>query len=134
MDKSGTFVATSCTDKTLCVYDFNSEELLATMFGHSELVTGLRFTNDSKYLISASGDGCIFVWRMPTDMIKHANSNKKKIQSERYLKKIIINMDTHVVCYNKSYYILFYHYVMPPISVLNQILPIHISKSGQMVT
>lgn len=84
MDRSGTFVATSCTDKTLCVYDFNSEELLATMFGHSELVTGLRFTNDSKYLISASGDGCIFVWRMPTDMIKHANSNKKKIRTERY--------------------------------------------------
>jgi len=49
------------------------------MYGHSELVTGLRFTNDSKHLISASGDGCIFVWRMPSDMVKHANSNKKQI-------------------------------------------------------
>lgn len=56
------------------------------MYGHSELVTGLRFTNDSKHLISASGDGCIFVWRMPSDMVKHANTNKKqKIIIERYL-------------------------------------------------
>ncbi|KAE9544023.1 hypothetical protein AGLY_001712 [Aphis glycines] len=79
LDRSGSFIATSCTDKTLCVYDFVAGECLATMYGHSELVTGLRFTNDSKHLISASGDGCIFVWRMPSDMIKHANSHKKQI-------------------------------------------------------
>lgn len=86
LDRSGSFVATSCTDKTLCVYDYITGECLATMYGHSELVTGLRFTNDSKHLISASGDGCIFVWRMPSDMVKHANSNKKqKPRTERYL-------------------------------------------------
>lgn len=79
LDRSGSFIATSCTDKTLCVYDYVAGECLATMYGHSELVTGLRFTNDSKHLISASGDGCIFVWRMPSDMVKHANSNKKQI-------------------------------------------------------
>ena len=28
---------------------------MATMFGHSELVTGLKFTNDCKQLISVSG-------------------------------------------------------------------------------
>lgn len=42
---------------------------MATMFGHSELVTGLRFTNDSRRLVSASGDGCIFVWKVPHDMV-----------------------------------------------------------------
>lgn len=57
LDNSGLFAATSCTDKNLCVYDFSSGECVATMFGHSELVTGLRFTNDCKYLISVSGDG-----------------------------------------------------------------------------
>ncbi|VVC42307.1 Hypothetical protein CINCED_3A022545 [Cinara cedri] len=100
LDRSGTFVATSCTDKTLCVYDFNSEELLATMFGHSELVTGLRFTNDSKYLISASGDGCIFVWRMPTDMIKHANINKKKIRTERTVP--VANVENETLSYGQK--------------------------------
>ena len=49
------FLATSCTDKTISIYDFHSGECMATMFGHSELVTGLKFTNDCKQLISVSG-------------------------------------------------------------------------------
>ncbi|XP_046980960.1 mitogen-activated protein kinase-binding protein 1 isoform X1 [Schistocerca americana] len=69
LDTSGIYAATSCTDKTLCVYDYYSGECMATMFGHSELVTGLRFTADCRRLVSASGDGCIFVWRLPHDMV-----------------------------------------------------------------
>jgi len=69
LDSSGIYSATSCTDKTLCVYDYYSGECMATMFGHSELVTGLRFTNDCRRLVSASGDGCIFVWKVPHDMV-----------------------------------------------------------------
>lgn len=68
-DASGIYVATSCTDKTLCVYDYYSGECMATMLGHSELVTGLRFSPDCRNLVSASGDGCIFVWRVPRDMV-----------------------------------------------------------------
>jgi len=68
LDRSGVYLATSCTDKTLAIYDFHSGECMATMFGHSELVTGLKFTNDCKHLISVSGDGCIFVWRLPQEM------------------------------------------------------------------
>ncbi|XP_067624315.1 mitogen-activated protein kinase-binding protein 1 isoform X2 [Eurosta solidaginis] len=69
LDPSGIYVATSCTDKTLAVYDYYSTECMARMYGHSELVTGLKFTNDCRHLISASGDGCIFVWQVPHDMI-----------------------------------------------------------------
>ncbi|XP_037079636.1 mitogen-activated protein kinase-binding protein 1-like [Pollicipes pollicipes] len=68
MDQSGIYVATSCTDKTLYVYDYYSGDCMASMFGHSELVTGLRFTDDCKHLITVSGDGCVFVWRVPHDM------------------------------------------------------------------
>lgn len=68
-DASGIYVATSCTDKTLCVYDYYSGECMATMVGHSELVTGLRFSPDCRHLVSASGDGCVFVWRVPHDMV-----------------------------------------------------------------
>lgn len=68
-DASGIYVATSCTDKTLCVYDYYSGECMATMLGHSELVTGLRFSPDCRHLVSASGDGCVFVWRVPHDMV-----------------------------------------------------------------
>jgi len=57
LDRSGIYLATSCTDKSLSVYDYYSGECMATMCGHSELATGLRFTNDCRKLISASGDG-----------------------------------------------------------------------------
>ncbi|XP_066252026.1 uncharacterized protein Wdr62 isoform X1 [Euwallacea similis] len=69
LDRSGIYLATSCTDKSLSVYDYYSGECMATMCGHSELATGLRFTTDCRRLISASGDGCIFVWRIPQDMV-----------------------------------------------------------------
>ncbi|GIY86657.1 hypothetical protein CDAR_468181 [Caerostris darwini] len=68
LDPSGTYLATSCTDKSLYLYDYISGECLATMFGHSELVTGLKFTNDGRHLISVSGDGCIFMWKLPIDV------------------------------------------------------------------
>ncbi|XP_045134844.1 mitogen-activated protein kinase-binding protein 1-like isoform X8 [Portunus trituberculatus] len=68
LDQSGIYAATSCTDKNMCIYDYYSGECMATMYGHSELVTGLRFTADGRHLITVSGDGCIFVWKMPHDM------------------------------------------------------------------
>lgn len=68
LDPSGMYLATSCTDKCLYIYDFFSGECLASMFGHSELVTGLKFTNCGRYLISVSGDGCIFLWKLPLEL------------------------------------------------------------------
>ena len=69
LDRSGIYCATSCTDKTLAIYDYHTGELMATMAGHSELVTGLAFSNDCRQLISVSGDSCIFVWRLPGEMV-----------------------------------------------------------------
>ncbi|XDV42859.1 hypothetical protein PO909_011451, partial [Leuciscus waleckii] len=63
-DPSGLYVATSCSDKNIGIFDFYTGECVATMFGHSEIVTGMKFTNDCKHLISVSGDSCIFVWRL----------------------------------------------------------------------
>ncbi|GFR82686.1 mitogen-activated protein kinase-binding protein 1 [Elysia marginata] len=68
LDPSGSYAATSCTDKNVCILDFNSGELLATMHGHSEVITGVKFANDLKHIITVSADGCIFVWRLPKEM------------------------------------------------------------------
>ncbi|KAI8042394.1 hypothetical protein M5D96_003707 [Drosophila gunungcola] len=83
LDPSGIYVATSCTDKTLAVYDYYSSECMARMYGHSELVTGLKFTNDCRHLISASGDGCIFIWQVPHDMIvtMQARMSQQRLRS-----------------------------------------------------
>ncbi|XP_061093161.1 mitogen-activated protein kinase-binding protein 1 isoform X2 [Conger conger] len=67
-DPSGLYVATSCSDKNLSIFDFYSGECVATMSGHSEIATGMKFTNDCKHLISVSGDSCIFIWRLNPEL------------------------------------------------------------------
>ncbi|TNN41782.1 Mitogen-activated protein kinase-binding protein 1 [Liparis tanakae] len=68
LDPSGQYVATSCSDKNISIFDFSTGECVATMDGHSEIVTGIKFTNDCKHLISVSGDSCIFVWRLAPEL------------------------------------------------------------------
>ncbi|XP_067429482.1 mitogen-activated protein kinase-binding protein 1-like isoform X2 [Thunnus thynnus] len=68
IDPSGQYVATSCSDKNISIFDFYTGECVATMFGHSEIVTGMKFTNNCKHLISVSGDSCIFVWRLAPEL------------------------------------------------------------------
>lgn len=67
-DPSATFIATSCTDKSIYIFDYQTGECLATTSGHSEIVTGLKFSQDGRHLISISGDGCIFIWKLPVEM------------------------------------------------------------------
>ncbi|ELU17931.1 hypothetical protein CAPTEDRAFT_22608, partial [Capitella teleta] len=67
LDPSGSYVATSC-DKCVSIYNFFSGECVASMMGHSEVITAIKFTNDLRHVITASGDGCIFMWRLPSEM------------------------------------------------------------------
>ncbi|XP_075392712.1 WD repeat-containing protein 62 isoform X2 [Tenrec ecaudatus] len=68
VDPSGTFLATSCSDKSISMIDFYSGECVAKMFGHSEIVTGMKFTYDCRHLITASGDSCVFIWHLGTEI------------------------------------------------------------------
>ncbi|XP_047247681.1 WD repeat-containing protein 62 isoform X3 [Girardinichthys multiradiatus] len=68
MDPSGSFFATSCSDKNITIFDSETGECVATLFGHSELVSCMRFSQDCRHLISASGDSCVFVWRLDSQM------------------------------------------------------------------
>ncbi|XP_059355254.1 mitogen-activated protein kinase-binding protein 1-like [Carassius carassius] len=68
IDPSGLFVASSCSDKNINLIDFQTGESLATVFGHSENVTALRFSSDCRRLLSSSADSCIFVWRLAPEL------------------------------------------------------------------
>jgi len=57
LDPSGHYAATRCSDKNLSVYDFFSGECVASMSGHSEISTGVKFLNDLKHLVTVSVDG-----------------------------------------------------------------------------
>uniref|UniRef100_A0A8C1GJI8 Mitogen-activated protein kinase binding protein 1 n=1 Tax=Cyprinus carpio TaxID=7962 RepID=A0A8C1GJI8_CYPCA len=53
-----------------------------------EIVTGLKFTNDCKNLISVSGDSCIFVWRLcPELTIKMRQRLSELKQNSRPVQK-----------------------------------------------
>uniref|UniRef100_A0A3B3US24 WD repeat domain 62 n=1 Tax=Poecilia latipinna TaxID=48699 RepID=A0A3B3US24_9TELE len=67
-DPSGSFFATSCSDKNITIFEAETGECVAMLFGHSELVSCMRFSQDCRHLISASGDSCVFVWRLDPQM------------------------------------------------------------------
>ncbi|XP_007232890.3 mitogen-activated protein kinase-binding protein 1 isoform X2 [Astyanax mexicanus] len=84
VDPSGLYVATSCSDKNISLLDFSTGECLATMFGHSEIITSIKFTSDCRHLISVSGDSCIFIWRLAPELtinMRHRLEQLKHCQS-----------------------------------------------------
>ncbi|KAJ9507489.1 hypothetical protein QJQ45_006484 [Haematococcus lacustris] len=55
--------AVACDDQQLRVYDIEAEGRLVRRFkGHRDRVTALQISSDSRWLISASLDGCLRVW------------------------------------------------------------------------
>ncbi|XP_053545590.1 LOW QUALITY PROTEIN: WD repeat-containing protein 62-like [Bombina bombina] len=81
IDPSGTFYATSCANKNICIYDLQSGECLATVYGHSDLVTDMKFTYDCKQLITVSGDSCVFIWQLDPEMTACMQQRLKDITS-----------------------------------------------------
>ena len=59
---SGLLVAGSTSDNLILVWDRGSGALLTQLYGHSDLVRALTFTQDDHYLISGSRDGTMAVW------------------------------------------------------------------------
>jgi len=57
LDPSSDYVATSSSDKTMNMYEFFSGECFASMYGHSEISTGIKFLSDMKHFVSVAGDG-----------------------------------------------------------------------------
>jgi len=64
------YIATCAFDKTISIFDFFSGELVTQVSGHSELVTGVKFSPDGRFLVSIGGDGCILMWRVAEFLVK----------------------------------------------------------------
>ena len=89
-DASGTFLLTSCTDKYVRVYDvvnLTKQFKCVARVSSGELTTGFCFSDDNKVLITSTGDGCLFFWRIPLDMINVLNQRlemaKKTTQPQK---------------------------------------------------
>ncbi|XP_051951594.1 mitogen-activated protein kinase-binding protein 1-like [Xyrauchen texanus] len=86
IDPSGLFVASSCSDKNISLFDFHTGECLAAVFGHSEIITGLKFTSDCRRLISASGDSCIFIWRLAPELTINMSERLSRLKQRHTVK------------------------------------------------
>ncbi|KAF9408132.1 hypothetical protein BGZ94_002436, partial [Podila epigama] len=70
LDPTGTIAAASGSDKSVRLYDLIQGTCLAHMICHSELVTGVKFTNQYDRIISTSADGCVMVWRLAPELVR----------------------------------------------------------------
>ncbi|XP_030074333.1 WD repeat-containing protein 62 isoform X2 [Microcaecilia unicolor] len=86
LDPSGTFLATSCSDKNVSMYDFDSGKHIATIFGHSEIVTAMKFSCDCRNLITVSGDSCVFLWRLDPEMTSCMRQKLEKMNPTKQKK------------------------------------------------
>ncbi|KAJ9548772.1 hypothetical protein OSB04_021315, partial [Centaurea solstitialis] len=64
LDPSCSYLVCSYSDRSICMYDFMSGEMVACGLGHGEAINGIIFLPDCKHLVGS--DGCIFVWKVPT--------------------------------------------------------------------
>ena len=71
LGNTGVYTAVTCSDKTIAIFDFETGDFEAAVYGHSELVMHLKFTADGKQFISVLGDGCIFVWSLSVSLTEN---------------------------------------------------------------
>lgn len=83
LDNSCSFAVTAGTDKRIRMHDLDNGNCIASVGGHSELITAVKFTTDCRRIISTSGDSCIFVWRLEKHFAAVLVSRKAKLKAEQ---------------------------------------------------
>uniref|UniRef100_A0A7N0U4G7 Mitogen-activated protein kinase-binding protein 1 n=1 Tax=Kalanchoe fedtschenkoi TaxID=63787 RepID=A0A7N0U4G7_KALFE len=81
MDPSGSYLLCSYSNRTVCMYDYLTGELVAKVMGHSEVVTGIIFLPDCRHIVSVSGDSCIFLWKVPDTISERMMQRMKESSS-----------------------------------------------------
>ncbi len=62
MSNDGKFAASGSDDKTVRIWDLESEKEIKCLKGHTRWVQALAFNNKSNLLASSGGDGKIIMW------------------------------------------------------------------------
>ncbi|CAF0967394.1 unnamed protein product [Adineta steineri] len=64
IDASGRYLAISCSNKYIYLWDLKLQECISSLCGHDKDVNDLKFSHDGHYLYSIAGDSCIFIWKL----------------------------------------------------------------------
>ena len=81
LDPSGSYTAACCLDKRIRIFDFYTGKCVVDVGGHSGIVTCARFTSDCKRLLTASSDGCVFVWKFHATLTKAMRQRMKEVRA-----------------------------------------------------
>lgn len=102
LDPSLTFAVTVSTDKRIRLHDLDNGHCIATVGGHSELITCIKFSLDSQRIISTSADGCVFVWRLEKQFAAVLVSRRKallaKLKSLNAPPTIDLEFEDNLMC------------------------------------
>lgn len=87
MDSSGYVIAAAGNDKYVRLIDYNSGKLWDKI-NVGEVCTAAAFTVNGKKLLTCTGDGCIFIWRLAPDIVTviRARMQKAQLQLRKSLK------------------------------------------------
>lgn len=88
LDPSGLFAVTASSDKIIRVFDFYSGACIGRMVGHSEIITCVVFSGDGTRIISAGGDGCVFVWKLAAELVLQIRNRIAQIQGGSFVPDI----------------------------------------------
>ncbi|HEY9824682.1 MAG TPA: hypothetical protein V6D19_04485, partial [Stenomitos sp.] len=65
----GLFVVSASADNTLKVWDLATGNVLRTLSGHTDSVTGVTVSPDGLFVVSASWDNTLKVWKLATGRV-----------------------------------------------------------------
>ncbi len=65
----GRWAVSASRDKTLKVWDLGSGQLVRTLEGHTNVVTGVAVTADGRWAVSASEDETLKVWDLDSGQL-----------------------------------------------------------------
>jgi len=57
-------IATASFDKTVKIWEWKSGSLVSSLEGHTEIIRALEIIEDNYFLISASDDKSLKIWRL----------------------------------------------------------------------
>ena len=79
MDSSGYVIASAGNDKYVRLIDYNSGKVLDKI-NVGEICTAAAFTANGKKLLTCTGDGCIFIWRLAPEIVTMIRIRMEKAQ------------------------------------------------------
>ncbi|XP_013075429.2 uncharacterized protein LOC106061781 isoform X1 [Biomphalaria glabrata] len=95
IDPSGSFLAVTQCPGQITVYHLQTGQAVGSLTSQID-VTSVRFTNDLRYMISSTSNGCALVWRLPEKMTEFMKCKQEKTYQVELAREIAC--ETYVSC------------------------------------